>query len=157
MNWFPTLLFILIWLAVSSVDSFSQTEEGALMERLIENRAVLDEDENRLLPEWYENQQTSKPDINLATYESLMSLGFLSDIQIINILSYKELMTGFLDIHELQAVPAIDIETARLLYYYFEVNASPAKTKSVKHLVRRKIYHQGAVETISGNATGICV
>lgn len=51
--------------------------------------------------------------LNDASEEDLRDLGLLSDVQISNLLTYREQLGGFIAIYELQAVPGLDLETIR--------------------------------------------
>ncbi len=51
--------------------------------------------------------------LNKATDYQLRDLGLLSDVQIANILDYRDRMQGFIAIYELQAVRGLDIESIR--------------------------------------------
>lgn len=70
------------------------------------------------------NQLSQNPlDINTLTYDELMQLGFLSAIQAEYILTYRSRLGDFMDIHELQAVPEIDLNTALLLSHVVRVDS----------------------------------
>lgn len=51
--------------------------------------------------------------LNTASEEDFRELGLLSDVQISNILNYREQLGGFIAIYELQAIPGLDLETVR--------------------------------------------
>jgi hypothetical protein len=67
-------------------------------------------------------------DINALDYEELMQLGLLSPIQVDYILSYRSKLGDFMDIHELQAVPELDLNTAILLSHVLRVDVTKQNT-----------------------------
>jgi len=69
-------------------------------------------------------QQYLKNPINLNTADEsdLASLQILTPLQIQSILSYRKTLGDFIDIYELQAVPALDITTIQKIRAYITVN-----------------------------------
>jgi hypothetical protein len=51
--------------------------------------------------------------LNTASEADLRELGLFSDVQISNLLTYREQLGGFIAIYELQSVPGMDLETIR--------------------------------------------
>jgi hypothetical protein len=51
--------------------------------------------------------------LNKASEEDLRDLNLLSDVQISNLLYYREQMDGFITVYELQAVPGMDLATIK--------------------------------------------
>ena len=62
--------------------------------------------------------------INVATTEELQSLKTITDLQIGNLLRYRNLLGNFVSIYELQAVPTWDLETIRRVLPFITVNNS---------------------------------
>lgn len=61
--------------------------------------------------------------LNKATEPQLRDLGLLSDVQISNILNYRDRMNGFIAIYELQAVKGLDLESIRRILPFVTLNA----------------------------------
>ncbi|PHI18933.1 hypothetical protein CEQ90_15515 [Lewinellaceae bacterium SD302] len=60
-------------------------------------------------------------DLNRATAEELAELPFFNDIQIGQILDYRDRMNGFVNQYELQVIPSLDLETIRAATPYLRV------------------------------------
>ena len=60
--------------------------------------------------------------INTAGINELKEISFLSDIQIIQLITYRKLLGAFIDIHELQAIPLWDIETIQKVLPFINLN-----------------------------------
>lgn len=61
-------------------------------------------------------------DLNSCSFDELMQLGILSQLQAENILYHRAKMGDFLDVHELQAVSGMDQQTAELVSNVVKVN-----------------------------------
>ncbi|MGB3799405.1 MAG: helix-hairpin-helix domain-containing protein [Lewinella sp.] len=61
-------------------------------------------------------------DLNRATAEELNATFLLSPLQTDRLLTYRDLMDGFISIYELQAVPGLDMETIRRLLPFVTVD-----------------------------------
>jgi hypothetical protein len=60
-------------------------------------------------------------DLNRATAEELAELPFFNDIQIGQLLDYRDRMNGFLNKYELQVIPSMDLESIRSALPYLRV------------------------------------
>lgn len=60
-------------------------------------------------------------DINKASYEQLAELPFFSEVQISQILDYRQKMNGFLNPYELQVIPSLDLESIRAALPFIRV------------------------------------
>ena len=60
--------------------------------------------------------------INKASDEDFRDMGLLSDVQISNLLNYREQLNGFISIYELQAIPGLDLATIRRLIPFITLN-----------------------------------
>jgi len=108
-----TILF-LIWIPVklwSQTDSIPQGVRD-LLENVAEDAASESIDDNTIL-DALEAFRRQPLDLNRADADDLHALQLLSDIQIQNILNYREKIGPFIAIYELQAVPQLDLETIR--------------------------------------------
>lgn len=63
-------------------------------------------------------------DLNKATSEELGELPFFNDIQIAQLLDYRDRMNGFLNAYELQVIPSLDLETIRSALPYLRVGGA---------------------------------
>lgn len=61
-------------------------------------------------------------DLNTAQEEDLRELTLLTDVQIGNLLSYRQQLGSFLAIYELQAIPGFDLATVRRILPFVSVN-----------------------------------
>ncbi len=59
--------------------------------------------------------------LNSATADDLRLLRVLTDLQIVNLLQYRKLFGNLLDVYELQAVPAWNVEMIRRLLPFITV------------------------------------
>ncbi|MEZ4986593.1 MAG: helix-hairpin-helix domain-containing protein, partial [Saprospiraceae bacterium] len=70
--------------------------------------------------------QKNPLNLNEATEEAIRDLGLLSDVQISNLLAYRETMQGFIAIYELQAVEGMDVETIRRILPFVNLGRADA-------------------------------
>lgn len=117
----PSIITLLL-LVFCTVTTFAQIEtpkpkeaEGTVdewIENLVEDTEDAEVDNNTLLED-LQDYAARPMHINKCSYEDLEALGILTPIQINGILDYRENMGDFIAIYELQAVPALDLETIR--------------------------------------------
>lgn len=115
----------IVLFTLNSSNTFAQKlseaeKEAALqdVEELIENIASDTEDSDIAFDTYLEYLRylLDKPlNLNKATLEELKALGLLSNLQANGIINYREKFGNFLGIYELQAVPEIDLPTARAI------------------------------------------
>lgn len=73
--------------------------------------------------------------LNTATATDLQALRFLTDLQINNLLRYRNTLGKFIDVYELQAVPTLDIVTINKLLPYITLSAAiPLKENFLSRL-----------------------
>jgi hypothetical protein len=86
-------------------------------EQQLENQTDADQGETEDDSYLQELEQFRKNPINLNTADAdeLKQLRIVTDLQIANLISYRNLFGGFISIYELQAVPAWDVNTIRKL------------------------------------------
>src|SRR3569623_374632 len=70
--------------------------------------------------------------LNYADAGLLEQLNLLSPLQISNFLSYRKLLGNFLNIYELQAIPACDLELIRQIRPYITVQQKTSVAESFK-------------------------
>jgi hypothetical protein len=123
-----TLLFLyLLSISFGQIDSLSSSEPDKVQD-LIEDfvQGVESDffDFNTLLEE-LEVYRRNPIDLNSATYAQLSDLAILSDIQITNLLVYRQELGNLLSIYELQAIPAFDLQAIRMILPFVKVSGDP--------------------------------
>jgi hypothetical protein len=93
----------------------AQVEELA---RVTESESVEDQGWERLL-EVFRKEPLS---LNTGSAESLRSLGILTDLQVENIIRYRQLMGPLISLYELQAIPSLDLATIKKLLPYVSIH-----------------------------------
>jgi hypothetical protein len=109
-----------------------------LLEQQLENGAEqevsdTDEDEYGQQLEYFKKHPLN---INEATAEELRFLHLLSEIQIINLIRYKNILGQLIDIYELQSIPGWDIVTIRKILPFITVKENQTLTESFKQRFR---------------------
>jgi hypothetical protein len=64
-----------------------------------------------------------KLDLNKASAADFGELNILNDLQIQNLINYRETLGNFITVHELQAVPTLDLQTIRQLLPFVTTNS----------------------------------
>ncbi|HKZ67199.1 MAG TPA: helix-hairpin-helix domain-containing protein, partial [Chitinophagaceae bacterium] len=72
--------------------------------------------------------RTNPINLNVADINELRELRILTDLQIVHLISYRRLLGKFINIYELQAIPAWDVNTLRKLLPFITI-ASPVSLK----------------------------
>lgn len=119
---FTLLFFITCTLKLNAQEVTNNTQQQ--LEMLADRDGSETEDDSYMI----ELEQFRKSPINLNTADTdeLKQLQFLSDLQIINLISYRNLLGKFINIYELQAIPSWDINTIKRLLPYITI-ATPIK------------------------------
>lgn len=104
----------------STLQNFPAQQQNILEDYLSQTEQDTDFDFNTL-HENLEQYAIHPINLNTATYEDLVDLGLLSDIQINSLLNYRKEAGKFIVIFELQAVPELDLNTVRVLLPYVVV------------------------------------
>ncbi len=118
------LIFSFLLFPFSSVAQVPSTTTEQQMEAVTENNEDNEtQDDSFLQP----LQQFLKSPVNLNTADAatLKELLILTPLQIQNIISYRALFGKFINIYELQAVPALDIATIEKIRPFITVSNSP--------------------------------
>ncbi|MEO5647166.1 MAG: helix-hairpin-helix domain-containing protein, partial [Chitinophagaceae bacterium] len=127
---FRFLLFILIITSQNLIAQDLPAGSEQQLENLTEtNEDVETEDDNFL----QQMQQFSKNPLNLNTADAnmLKDIRFLSALQIQNLINYRRIFGSFIDIYELQAIPAWDIVTIQKLLPYISVSQQESMVASL--------------------------
>lgn len=112
------IIFILLILASHVGTNIAQDSIAVLSINLLEDLLENDDEANYDFFSLYEDLQVylkNPLNINTATEEDFASLQMLSDIQISDILTYRELYGPFLSKYELQTIPSLDLGTLSAL------------------------------------------
>jgi hypothetical protein len=105
---------------------FAQTDERDIIERSIEIIAENAEDENLDYTNLVDELTgfLERPlDLNKADFELLSSVRLLSDIQVLAILEHRRIYGAFISFEELQSIPALDIQTLRVIRPFVKVRS----------------------------------
>ncbi len=110
-----TILFTFLTIHLSAI-SFSQ-EIPVTAEQQLENQTDADQGETEDDTYLLELEQFKKNplNLNLADADELKQLRIVTDLQIANLITYRNLFGKLISIYELQAVPAWDVITIRKL------------------------------------------
>ncbi|HHB77811.1 MAG TPA: helix-hairpin-helix domain-containing protein [Saprospiraceae bacterium] len=124
MNW-SKLIFIIFGIShlslTAQTDSLPQSATD-LLENVAQDAETESVDDNTIF-DALEAFRQNPLNLNLADDEELHSLRLLTDIQIQNILNYRELNGPFIAIYELQAVPQLDLETIRNILPFVQIKS----------------------------------
>jgi hypothetical protein len=123
------LLIILISIfSLSVVKGQNKSVSRQNTDRLAE-RIIPTDDADLNYEDLYENmsQLASHPlNLNRASRDELLAMGFLSQTQADNLISYRNENSDFLEIYELQSIPGFDNETIDNILPYVSIGPSPS-------------------------------
>ncbi len=128
-------LLLILCMAANIGHTFGQMED--LIEETINLQSLYSGDdlaESELTDQW--RQEFQHPiQINLITYEELIQLPWVSQLQAQSLIAYRKINGKLIDIYELQAVPGWDLHTIRLIAPLIvlneaKLNADPRKLKT---------------------------
>lgn len=129
------ILLIAVYLMLYSI-SFAQEQENtiAALERQAEALAEEKEPENEDDSFLQQLAHFKKHPLNLNEAEAadLKELFWLSDLQIESLLSYRRLLGNFVDLYEIQAVPAWNTSTIQKLLPYITVTKNKSVVDNIK-------------------------
>lgn len=74
--------------------------------------------------------------LNKVTYSELAQLHLLNDLQINNIIVYRDLLGDFIRLEELQAVPGMDLESIRRILPFIRVTAGSGKSNLWEEILK---------------------
>ncbi|MEP6674365.1 MAG: helix-hairpin-helix domain-containing protein [Ferruginibacter sp.] len=130
MKYFTKIIFVCCFLFILMMGDrcIAQTiDPAAALEEQVENISMANQDEQPEDDSFLQELQEyllHPLNLNTANEEELEDLKILSPLEIRNILNYRNLLGKFIDVYELQAVPGLDISTARKLRPYITVSES---------------------------------
>ena len=121
------VLFCITFIFINALHAYAQVVEPPAtiteqqLENITENNEDVETEDDAYLQQM---QQFLKDPVNLntANEEELKELRVLTALQIQNLVLYRSLVGKFIDIYELQAVPAWDPETIRKIRPYITVS-----------------------------------
>ncbi len=141
------LLPLSAWLVLLPSELFSQTDTSQVEPAAIE---ILEESAEGTLTEEISDNTAFEPldyyrqnrlDLNTADAAQLSQLLFLTPLQVENILAYREGLGAFISIYELQAVPGMDIATAKTLLPFVKIGENGSVGASLKQVLNSKGTH----------------
>lgn len=120
-----------IWLFFLSIQICAAQDPPLTTQQQLENTIEALEDENAKDDNYLQILQyhlRNPININTATAVDLQPLRLLTDLQIANIISYRNRLGPFISVYELQAVPTLDLATIRRIEAFIrlgEANMQP--------------------------------
>lgn len=125
MNWryIPLLILVFAGLSLSAqVDSVPLPDiKGEIIEDILNNADEESDFEFNTAFEYLDAYAQSPLDLNQATEEELREIGLFTDVQVLNLLRYRQVVGELISIYELQAVPGLDLGTIRTVLPYVGV------------------------------------
>ena len=123
--------FVILFFSTSIVTTSFAQEIPVKTQQQLESLADATEDETQQDDSYLlqlDYVRKNPIDLNIATAGELQSLRLITDLQINNLIKYRNLLGRLIDIYELQAVPTWDINTInKLLPYVTLSSAIPVK------------------------------
>jgi hypothetical protein len=119
-NYFILIVFVLISNAIKAQESETPVSEQKMEAVVASNGDAEPEDDSYL--QLMQQYLHSPLNMNTADEDALTSLQLLTPLQIQSILAYRKLLGKFIDLYELQAVPALDIQTIQKMRIYISVS-----------------------------------
>jgi hypothetical protein len=111
------IIFIASLIIFIHTHTHAQTPEGnTRVDQALENLADNNEDdgtEDDAYIQFFENRQQHKLNINSCTAEDLKEFYFLTPLQIANLINYRQKLGNFINVYELQSIPAWDASTVK--------------------------------------------
>lgn len=119
-------IIIILLLIYNSSFTLHCQDVPASTEQQLEERTELDQSETEDDSYLVELEQFKKNPVNLNTADAneLEQLRMLTGLQISNLISYRKLLGRFINIYELQAIPALDIHTIRKLLPFVTITTT---------------------------------
>lgn len=130
--------FILVFYMFASLTCYSQTtlEDSGIIENLTSNEDVIESNS-----EAAENLAilTKNPfDINKADEDVLLNVGFLKEIQIKEILTYKNAYGPLINLYELQILPSMNEQTFLWIKACFKVQENTLDENLMRNLIGKE-------------------
>jgi len=110
---------IIVTLNVNAQEVTNNTQQQ--LELIADTEMGETEDDTYLVE--LEQFRKSPININIAEIDELKQLMLLSDLQIINLIAYRNLLGKFVNIYELQAIPSWDINTIKKILPYITISS----------------------------------
>lgn len=117
-------MIVLIVFAIHHSQLTNAQEIPANTEQQLEEQTEADEGETEDDTYLQELEQFKKNPVNLNTADAneLKRLRLITDLQIVNLISYRDLFGKLISLYELQAVPSWDVSTIRKLLPFVTIN-----------------------------------
>lgn len=121
-----TILFIFYFSIYACLAQDIPASAEQQLENLTDAEQAETEDDSYL--QQLEHLRKDPLNVNSADINELRELRILTDLQIVNLISYRQIFGKFISIYELQAVPTWDVSTLRKLLPFITI-ASPMSLK----------------------------
>lgn len=119
---FHSLLFACATAQVDSLTPYTEPDQQ-IIEDFIQNAETEGDFDFNTLFEELDYYRRRPLDLNRATEADLQSLRILSDLQIVKLLSYRQMAGELISIYELQAIPGFDLLTIRSILPFVTVGS----------------------------------
>ncbi len=127
-QYLPTcILFFLTHLLYAQVDTLPPPlpdTKGEIIEDILNNADEESDFEFNTAFEELDAYVQSPLDVNQASEAELREIGLFTDVQVLNLLQYRELAGKLISLYELQAVPGMDLATIRRVLPYISVRGN---------------------------------
>lgn len=125
MNWQYIPLFLLVCTGPTSLaqtDSIPLPDiKGEIIEDILLNADEESDFEFNTAFEYLDAFAASPLDLNEASEADIREIGLFTDVQVLNLLQYRETVGELISIYELQAIPGLDLATIRKVVPYVTV------------------------------------
>jgi hypothetical protein len=130
------ILALFLWItSIGQVVEETSTTREQQLENLTDNQEAETEDDTYL--QSLTHLRNNKINLNTADVSELRELKSLTDLQIQNLLRYRQLLGSLISIYELQAIPTWDVETiTRILPYVRTDNTLPLSADLKQRFLR---------------------
>ncbi len=129
-------IFFILFIVIQSSLSIAQIIPP-VTEQQLENLTDADqaEPEDDSFLQQLEQFRKNPINLNSADINELRELRLLTDLQIINLLSYRRLFGKLISIYELQAVPTWDVNTIRKIVPFVTVESTPSFSNDLANTI----------------------
>lgn len=118
---------VFVFCSVQMMAQETESSREQQIENLTENTDGETEDDSFL--QSLDQFRKNKINLNTASINELRELKILSDLQIQNLIRYRNLLGKFISIYEIQAIPTWDIQTIQILLPFIRVGESQSLTE----------------------------
>ncbi len=117
----PLFFPVLTWAQIDTITNELEEPPQQIIEDFLSNSDSEGDFDFNTLYESLAIYRENPINLNITTEEQLRELGLLTDVQIINFLSYREQAGDLIAIYELQAIPGFDLQTVRQIQPFVSI------------------------------------